>query len=75
MKYPISTVGAEVEVDYRYLGVHAGNRLDFLKKLRSIAVCSKMFHIFYESVVESVVPSAVICSIRASDSKKVDHLK
>ncbi|MEQ2298645.1 hypothetical protein AMECASPLE_007463 [Ameca splendens] len=37
-------------------------RADYLlRKLRSFSVCSKMLHIFYKSVVESVISSAIIC--------------
>ena len=49
------------------------SRLYFLKKLRFFSVCSKIFHIFYKSVEESAILSAVICwgsSIRLSDLKK-----
>ena len=45
------------------------SRLYFLRKQRSFNVCSKMLHIFYESVVASEIFFAAICwgsSIRAS---------
>ena len=48
------------------------NRHYFLRKVRSFSLCSKMLHVFYKSVVENPVLSAVICwgsSIRASDLK------
>ena len=47
------------------------SRLYFLRKLRSFNVCSKMLHIFYQSVVASAIFFAAICwgsSIRASDT-------
>ena len=53
------------------------NRLCFLRKLRSFNVCSKMLHIFYESVVASEIFFAAICwgsSIRASDTEQADKV-
>ena len=37
------------------------SRLYFYRKLRLFSVCSKMLHIFYESVMERTILSAVIC--------------
>ena len=53
------------------------SRLYFLRKLRSFCVCNKMLYIFYKSVGESAVLSAVICwgrNIRASDLKRLSKL-
>lgn len=49
----------------------------FLRKLRSFDVCSKMLHIFYQSVVASAIVFAAICwgsSIRTSNSEKLNNL-
>uniref|UniRef100_A0A8C6LZA4 Reverse transcriptase domain-containing protein n=2 Tax=Nothobranchius furzeri TaxID=105023 RepID=A0A8C6LZA4_NOTFU len=92
----VSIMGEEVEVveEYKYLGVHLDNRLDwrknseavykkghsrlhFLRTLRSFNVCSKMLQIFYKSVVESVISSAIVCwgsSIRSRDLKRLNSL-
>ena len=84
----ISHTGEDLTMmeDYKYLDVHLDNtlaykkgqsRLYFLRNLRYYSVCRKMLHIFYKSVVESSVSSAVICwksSIRASDLKKLKKL-
>uniref|UniRef100_A0A8C6NVM8 Reverse transcriptase domain-containing protein n=1 Tax=Nothobranchius furzeri TaxID=105023 RepID=A0A8C6NVM8_NOTFU len=86
----------EVEVveEYKYIGVHLDNRLDWrknsqavykkrhsrlhlLRTLRSFNVCSKMLQIFYKSVVESVISSAIICwgsTIRSRDLKRINSL-
>ena len=53
------------------------SRLYFFRKLRSFSVCTKMFHIFYKSVVESAISFAAICwgsSIRARDLKRLNKL-
>ena len=62
--------------DYKYLSVTwttdwTGDNTDavyktgqsrfYLRKLRSFHVYSRMLHIFYKSVVESVIRSAIIC--------------
>nr|XP_054590297.1 uncharacterized protein LOC129154572 [Nothobranchius furzeri] len=92
----VSIMGEEVEVveEYKYLGVHLDNRLDwrknskavykkghsrlhFLRMLRSFNVCSKMQQIFYKTVVESVISSAIVCwgsSIRSRDLKRLNSL-
>uniref|UniRef100_A0A8C6KTV4 Reverse transcriptase domain-containing protein n=1 Tax=Nothobranchius furzeri TaxID=105023 RepID=A0A8C6KTV4_NOTFU len=92
----VSIMGEDVEVveEYRYLGVHLDNRLDwrknskavykkghsrlhFLRTLRSFIICSKMLQIFYKSVVESVISSAIVCwgsSIRSRDLKRFNSL-
>ena len=59
------------------LFIRGTEQLYFLRKLRSFSVSSRMLQIFYQSVVESAVSSAVICwgsSIRASDLKKLNKL-
>ena len=53
------------------------SRLYFLWKLRFFSIYRKMLHIFYKSVVESSILSAVIClgsSIRATDLKRLNKL-
>nr|XP_054588772.1 sorting nexin-22 isoform X1 [Nothobranchius furzeri] len=92
----VSFMGEEVEVveEYKYLGVHLDNRLDwrknskavykkghsrlhFLRTLRFFNVCCKMLQIFYKSVVESVISSAIVCwgsSIRSRDLKRLNSL-
>ena len=48
-----------------------------LRKLRSFNVCSKMLHIFYKSVVESVISFAAICwgsGIKARDLNRINKL-
>ena len=53
------------------------SRLYFLRKLRSLNVCSKMLKIFYQSVVASVFFFAVVCwgsSIGASDTNRLNKL-
>ena len=89
----ISIMGEEVEMVKQYvqsvftwttdwtgdatLMLFIRSRHCFLRKLRSYSICSKMLHIFYKSVVESSILSAVICwgsSIRASDLKKLNKL-
>ena len=57
------------------LFIKGQSRLYFLRKLRFFRVCCKILHIFYTSVVQSAVLSAVICwgsKIRASDLKKLN---
>ena len=54
------------------------SRRFFLRKLKSFNVCSKMLHIFYQSVVFSAIYFTAICrssSIRASDTKKLNKLR
>lgn len=64
--------GLKVIEEYKYLGVHLGNRpawrrtSDVLRDLTSSRVCSKMLHIFYECCED------IICwgkSIRANGLK------
>ena len=57
---------------------HEGqSRFYFLRRLRSLNVCSKIMHIFYKSAVENVICFAAICwdsSISASDLNKRNKL-
>ena len=53
------------------------SRFYFFRKLWSFSVCSKMFHIFCQFVVNSAILSAITCwenCIRASDIKKLNKL-
>ncbi|MPV02341.1 DUF1891 domain-containing protein [Escherichia coli] len=53
------------------------SRLFFLRKLRSVHVCSKMLEMFYQSVVASALYFAVVCwgsSIGAGDTNRLNKL-
>lgn len=53
------------------------SRLFFLRKLRSLDICSKMLQMFYQSVVASVLFYAAVCwggSIRHKDARRLDKL-
>ena len=74
---PFSINGTEVDIvdEYKYLGVHIDNKLDwtknteavfkkgqyFLRRLRSYNVCRTMLQMFYHSVVSSAIFYAVVC--------------
>ena len=51
------------------------SRLYFLRKLRSLNLCSKMLEIFYQSFVASAIFFAAVCwgsNIRANDTNRLD---
>ena len=53
------------------------SRFYFLRKLRSLNVCSKMLEIFHQSVVASIIFFAVVCwgsIIRAGDTNRLDKI-
>ena len=53
------------------------NRLFFLRKLKSFDVCNHMLHIFYQSVVASVLLFGAVCwgnSMTVRDSNRLDKL-
>ncbi|XP_062865661.1 B-cell receptor CD22-like [Trichomycterus rosablanca] len=53
------------------------SRLYFLRRLRSFNICRKLLHMFYQSVVASVLFYAVLCwggSIKNKDEARLDKL-
>ncbi len=53
------------------------SRLYLLRKLRSFNICSKMLHMFYQSVMASTIFFAAVCwgtGINAKDSNKLNKL-
>ncbi|TWW55995.1 hypothetical protein D4764_09G0010450 [Takifugu flavidus] len=55
----------------------AMSRLYFLRRLRSFSVCSRMLHMFYQSVMASTIFFAVVCwgaGIKAKDANKLNKL-
>lgn len=67
---PICVSGGEVGIvrSYRYLD-------EKLEWLRSSGVCSKILHIFYQSVVASTIFSAVVCWHAGIKTKDRSRLK
>jgi len=57
---PVSIQGNNVDIvqDYKYLGVHIDNKLDWAKNTDSLY---RKLKVFYESVVASVILFAVAC--------------
>ncbi|TWW77716.1 hypothetical protein D4764_12G0011060 [Takifugu flavidus] len=55
----------------------AMSRLYFLRKLRSFSVCSRMLHVFYQSVMASTIFFAVVrwgAGIKAKDANRLNKL-
>ncbi|KAL0147202.1 hypothetical protein M9458_057492, partial [Cirrhinus mrigala] len=81
---PLSIRGVDVEIvqDYKYLGVHIDNKLDWSKNSlghiqEGSKVCNIMLRMFYESVVASVIFYAVVCwggSMKMADMKRLNKL-
>ncbi|TWW80440.1 hypothetical protein D4764_01G0002550 [Takifugu flavidus] len=55
----------------------AMSRLYFLRRLRSFSVCSRMLHMFYQSVMASTIFFAAVCwgaGIKAKDANRLNKL-
>ncbi|TWW75415.1 hypothetical protein D4764_13G0000770 [Takifugu flavidus] len=55
----------------------AMRRLYFLRRLRSFSVCSRVLHMFYQSVMASIIVFAVVCwgaGIKAKDANRLNKL-
>ncbi|TWW73670.1 hypothetical protein D4764_15G0010660 [Takifugu flavidus] len=55
----------------------AMSRLYFLRRLRSFSVCSRMLHMFYQSVLASTIFFAAVCwgaGIKAKDANRLNKL-
>ncbi|TWW65250.1 hypothetical protein D4764_21G0001500 [Takifugu flavidus] len=53
------------------------SRLYFLRRLRSFSVCSRMLHMFYQSVMASTIFFAAVCwgaGIKAKDANRLNKL-
>ena len=64
-------------VNTSHLVRKAQQRLFFLRRLRSFEVCSEMLHMFYQSVVASVLFYAAVCwggSMTDRNSRRLDRL-
>ncbi|TWW52968.1 hypothetical protein D4764_0216870 [Takifugu flavidus] len=89
----ISGKDVEIVSSYRSLGVQLDNKLEwstntdavykamsrlcFLRRLRSFSVCSRMLHMFYQSVMASTIFFAVVCwgaGIKAKDANRLNKL-
>ncbi|TWW81352.1 hypothetical protein D4764_01G0011670 [Takifugu flavidus] len=55
----------------------AMSRLYFLRRLRSFSVCSRMLHMFYQSVMASTIFFAAVCwgaGIKAKDANRLNKI-
>ncbi|TWW73441.1 hypothetical protein D4764_15G0008350 [Takifugu flavidus] len=75
--FPVCISGKDVEIvpSYRFLGVQLDNKLEW--RLRSFSVCSRMLHMFYQSVMANTIFFAVVCwgaGIKAKDANRLNKL-